>query len=712
MDWLQSFDASLFRFINRDLSNPLLDAVMPLFSSNPLFIPALGLLAIWILWKGDRHSRLCLVVTLAILTLGNLLVCGPLKDAINRPRPFVSIPEARVLIGRGGSGSMPSSHAFNWFAAATVVGVYYRRSRRILLPLAALVAFSRVYDGVHYPSDVAVAALLGAGFATLTVWGMERAWRQMGINWFPGWFSRSPSLTDGRAIPLTRSSTGDPTSDPQWMRLGYLVTGILLLFRWWYLASGKIDLSEDEAYQWLWSKHPALSYFSKPPMIAYTQWLGTHLWGDNVFGVRFFSPLITAIVSWLMLRFLAREVNARAGFWLVLIVNAVPMIAVGSMLMTIDPLNVLFWTAAMVTGWRAVRDDSTSAWCWTGLWMGLGFLSKYTGLFQWLGWAVFLACWPPARTQIRRPGIYLALLINALCTIPVIVWNAQHGWITVTHLANRGGLDHRWAPTMNFFWDFIATEPLLLNPVFFIALVWAAIALWRQRPRNALLVYLFGMGAPLFLFYTAYTFRARVQGNWIAPSVVPLFAMMVIFWEERFRSGARWIKPWLGAGMTLGLLAAVLLHEPNFVAKVSGRPLPVKYEPLRRVRGWQAMGRVVEEARVKLATEGATFIIGGHYGITGLLSFYIPEAKATVKSRPLVYYQSTDHPANQFYFWPGYRERKGENAIYVQRVESPQEPPEELRREFTSVTDLGMRDVLYRGRVYHTVQLFECRGLR
>jgi hypothetical protein len=76
----------------------------------------------------------------------------------------------------------------------------------------------------------------------------------------------------------------------------------------------------------------------------------------------------------------------------------------------------------------------------------------------------------------------------------------------------------------------------------------------------------------------------------------------------------------------------------------------------------------------------------------------------------MVYYLSSDQPRNQFYFWPGYKPRKGHNAIFVAPVDRPPRPaPEQLRREFASVTDLGMRDIVLNNRVVHRVQLFACR---
>src|SRR5437016_12286864 len=137
------------------------------------------------------------------------------------------------------------------------------------------------------------------------------------------------------AFEPTHTASAD--HDGKWLRWGYIFVAVFFLLRLAYLAAGRIELSEDEAYQWLWSKHLALSYYSKPPLIAYTQFLGTTVWGDNELGVRFFSPVIAATLSLLLLRFFAREVSARVGVLLVLMATATPLLAAGATLMTIDP---------------------------------------------------------------------------------------------------------------------------------------------------------------------------------------------------------------------------------------------------------------------------------------------------------------------------------------------------------------------------------------
>ena len=308
MAWLQSLDVALFRFINQTLSNPLFDWLMPFLSGNRVFGPALVLIAAGLIWKWRARGALCVGFLALTVALGDPLISNMLKHAVERPRPPVDLPDVMLRVGLTESFSMPSSHAANWFGGAMVAFIFFRRSWRFMFPLAAAVGFSRIYNGVHYPSDVLAGAALGAGYAAGGVWSANALWQWLGPKWFPLWWPRLPNLLDPGELRSPPPPTSCPAVvDQHWLRLGYLLILLLLCARCAYLAGGRIELSEDEAYQWQWSKHLALSYYSKPPLIAYTQWLGTALWGDTAFGVRFFSPLIAATLSFLLLRFLARE---------------------------------------------------------------------------------------------------------------------------------------------------------------------------------------------------------------------------------------------------------------------------------------------------------------------------------------------------------------------------------------------------------------------
>jgi membrane-associated phospholipid phosphatase len=737
VSWLTSVDVSLFRAINQGLSNPFFDWLMPVFAWNAFFVPLLLAGGVALLWKGGPRGRIFVLLLALIVGAGDGLVINTVKDLIVRQRPHEVLENVNLLVGRGRSQSMPSSHTATWFAGTLLAFAFYRRSFWFMLPLALMMAFSRVYVGAHYPSDVVAGALLGMGYAAAGLIFAEWLWSRVGARLAPTWFQQTPVLVKASGV----SAQADPAArldDRSYLRLGYVIIAAVLLARLLYIASDAIELSEDEAYQWLWSKHLALSYYSKPLMIALAQWLGTSIWGDTEFGVRFLSPVIAAILASVLLRFFGRQGNARGGFWLVLILNSTPLLGVGSTLLTVDPLLALFWTAAMVTGWRAVQGDGTLAhWAWTGVWMGLGFLSKYTAALQIVCFAIYFLAQREARFHLRRPGPYVALLIVALCTIPVIVWNAQHNWVTAEHVASNAIRNAQWKPLQSF-GEFFGAEFGLLNPVFFVGALWAMFACWRQR--TVLSTYFFCMGAPVFLGYMLFSFYKRVFPNWIAASVVPLFCLMVVYWQARAAAGWRLPKRGLAVGLGLGAFAVIVLHDTDLTRKVIGRSLPATIDPLRRVRSWSDTANVIGRERANLAGEGKpVFIIADHYGMAGQLSFYLPEAKQAVqRGGTFVYAKTQTQPRNQFYFWPGYRaQRQGQNAIFVDELSAPKlardwwknwlkgsgpiysdapisEPqiPAIVRTEFESITDLGVREIKYRGRVFRRVQLYACRNLR
>jgi hypothetical protein len=215
--------------------------------------------------------------------------------------------------------------------------------------------------------------------------------------------------------------------------------------------------------------------------------------------------------------------------------------------------------------------------------------------------------------------------------------------------------------------------------------------------------------------------------------------LMVVYWQSNWERFRRFARPALILGIALGFFFVILAHGTKLIDKMVGRALPPARDPLHRVHGWKELAAIVGDARRKLAAEGKpAFIIGEHYGFVAQVTFYLPEAKAAVTGTPLVYFEATKHPMNQFHFWPSYTNRFGENAIFMREIDREplrddwakrwwnrkgdlfvHEPPAlrpvptDIKDEFESVQDLGVFDVKYADRgVMRRVQLFACRNFR
>jgi membrane-associated phospholipid phosphatase len=111
------------------------------------------------------------------LMAATLIVEGPIKQYFRRRRPFIDVVRTIVIGKKPGNWSFPSGHASSSFGGAYIVGKYIPALRPVVYSLAALVAFSRIYLGAHYPGDVVTGSLVGIGLAKLTDWLTHRYWR-------------------------------------------------------------------------------------------------------------------------------------------------------------------------------------------------------------------------------------------------------------------------------------------------------------------------------------------------------------------------------------------------------------------------------------------------------------------------------------------------------------------------------------------------------
>lgn len=710
MQFLTSLDTTLLRAINQSMANPFFDVLMPFMSGNTAFFPLLIVLAtVAIKLGGTRGAFMVAMMALAVLIASNW-VCAPLKELFMRPRPAMTLSDIRLLTGNGqGMTSLPSCHATNWGAMTVVAWLFYARTWRLMVPLALMVATSRVYLGVHYPSDVLAGLIIGGATGWTVTYGVDKIWQAAGRLLFPSWWARRPSLL--KAGPSSPPFNLAEASSVSWRHATWALLLILFATRLAYISSDVIGLSEDETYQWMWSKHLDWAYYSKPPMIAWVQWLGTHLWGDTAFGVRFMSPVLALAFGIMVWLFLHRRTSEQCTFWVLAAISVTPLFAVGATLLTVDAPTVLFHTAAVLSVWIAIERKSYGWWVVSGIAMALGFLSKFFSPFLWLGLLLFAWWTPDFRQRIGWKGPVTAFLLNALGTVPVIIWNASHGWITLTHLQERGGLDHVAGLHLEHLLTFLASIVALLNPVFCIAI---AVVVWgfvRLKEKPPLWKFLFCSTIPVLLFYTLLACRAKAQPNWIAPVAPALFVFAALAWHARSQVSHALTKRFLVTGLVLGFPVVLFLHDTHLLTKAFGVTLSEKSDPLTRVRQGQPLAELVQKQIKILAREGPpVFIISDHYGRASLLNFYLPDAQLVLPEDQLSYVLNTDKPQNQYWFWPSYESRTGENAIFVMNTANPRKAPKQLVQDFSSVNSMGTFTLRSEGRAVGHVQLFVCHG--
>lgn len=172
-DALYQIDVVLFYFFNSTISNPLFDKFFVFITDVKNWYLTYLILLLISFFKGGRIGKIAALMTILLVATSDQISSNLLKNLFERVRPCNVLPDVNILVGCTSSFSFPSSHAVNNFAAALYFGKIFPRIKWILLATALIVAVSRPYVGVHYPSDAfggaVIGAIIGYLFAVLVI---------------------------------------------------------------------------------------------------------------------------------------------------------------------------------------------------------------------------------------------------------------------------------------------------------------------------------------------------------------------------------------------------------------------------------------------------------------------------------------------------------------------------------------------------------------
>jgi hypothetical protein len=414
-----------------------------------------------------------------------------------------------------------------------------------------------------------------------------------------------------------------------------------------------LDLAPDEAHYWDWSRHLDWSYYSKGPLVAWLIRASCALFGDLAVqlsgsvmpAVRLpavlSSSLLLVSLYVLTVQTLRCERLALAGVAAAL---TLPIISVGASLMTIDAPYTCCWGWALVFAHRAVFHNARWAWVLTGLVVGIGILAKYTMALFLPSLGLFLLTTPTYRGLLRQRGFWAACVLAAFCCLPIVIWNAQHQWVTVRHVSALAGVapDGPTEPA-GFTWTgplvLFGSQAALLLVFWFVC--WAC-AMVVHRPtveQDPDLRYLWWLSAPMFAVFLAFSIKTGGgEVNWPATAYLSGLVLTASWLVRQLQSPRTWYRRWNWGILTFacasGLAISLLMHRTDVLypalTKVVGEPrvpdpFPLrKVDPSCRLRGWRAMAGRVDVWRERIRQEQGTepVLAGCNWTMPGELGVY------------------------------------------------------------------------------------------
>ena len=365
-----------------------------------------------------------------------------------------------------------------------------------------------------------------------------------------------------------------------------------------------MEFSNDEVYYWTYALYPDWSHFDHPPMVGWViQLFSLNLLFDSEFFIRLASVVFMTANTYIIYRIGKDIKDARTGLYAALLFTAsiYAFVITGIFIMPDTPL-MLFWLLAV---WMAVKSEKNQFLIFFGLFAGLAMLSKYSGVFLWVGMGLYILIFN--RKQLKNPYLYLSLLISAICCIPILYWNINNNFISFSFHGERVGLGG-----LNFstFGTELAGEFFYNNPVNFVLAIIAIIAAFKKRfnlekseQRLILCIAL-----PLIVVFLFFSLARPTLPHWNAPAYVLLILLSAAYLRDRQSGLEKFPKPIIAAlaVLVITLMVGVAEIKTGFI------PLDKHTEPEQLGRddftldmyGWRQLGEKFADFRAEKIAEG------------------------------------------------------------------------------------------------------------
>lgn len=348
----------------------------------------------------------------------------------------------------------------------------------------------------------------------------------------------------------------------RWVGPGLALVLAVTAARILLLAWDQKQLFVDEAQYWFWGQDLAFGYFSKPPAIGWLIRAVTDLAGsDAPFWVRLPAPILHGVAAMLLGWLAARLAGGAAALWTIATYLTLPLVAVGSLLMTTDTLMFPFLVLALILWSDAVAEERPALAAAAGVALGLGFLAKYAAAY-YAGAACLAALLVPG----LRPSRSVALAAVggfAVAISPNVLWNLSNGLITLQHTVDNIEWARDPADRLGLEWaelgEFVAAQFGVFGPLLLPALIWTGVR-WRDLGAEMRGLVLFSL--PIVLVVCVQAVLSRAYANWAAPAYLT-GTVAVVLWLMSRRRG--WLVTGVAVNAALAVAVAIIVTLPPWL---------------------------------------------------------------------------------------------------------------------------------------------------